>query len=460
METIAIMETLSPMETLKTLPTAKPTDGKLSSPVPGPGTCTRLEDLPMDVFLLYIVTQLHRRDLRNLRLAAPDLVHTLGAVLQRRCLGWAMPSAATYERCMERSENGHLQAIRLPEPLEVSFMRNWVFYHSDLTHQPFALAILEGRCGVVRNVLDAGLNPHSLYDLYGTPFWFLVIRNRTVKMLELFLAYPGIDVNQQTSWHTLVLDDLPAGRWHGCQRQYPQLWFDKHTILRDEPEEIQEDTVKIMEMLLARGARFNTLDFLRFMVCRPRGLELLRQAIRNANYVDDGSGKLLMHLAYALRFLSQTVVDVLLQELPDARTRKVGCLVRDALERRGHFRRWGRPSWRMIAHMIEEGFPLGSLAGLPNAEFVELAIVLDKLTPNPRWHGSDELPARARQRWSRLAELLLARPELQQAGFQQWRDPVTMLKDPLRSAVVSRDWLRVNTLLRQNTGQWQRMKGY
>ncbi|PYH45758.1 uncharacterized protein BP01DRAFT_38556 [Aspergillus saccharolyticus JOP 1030-1] len=367
-------------------------------------------------------------DLVNLSVSVPVLRQTLKESLQQRCKNWALPAKKYYKQ-YTLAEEGYLHGRKV----ELGIV------------QPFAEAILHGHCGVVRNVLDAGVHPNKDRDIYGESFWHLAVKTRNIDIVQIFLSFPQTDVNQLTWFGERALDMFTPKRWFWQMTQNPALRALNRSQHQSASEQasVQRDQ-RLMEILLARGATFTTSHFLGHLVRRPGGPELLRLAIRNGTYRKYST--LHQHMEYCIQHLSPNVLDVMTQECSDVKSIYTGRFIEEVLGNGQRRLRRGHVAHAFATYMIQQGFRLNIYYSL--TEFHELAVVLGKMVPRPNFYGSEVLPEKVWRKWARLAWLLLERPEMQCVGFEAWRDPEMILKSPLREATIARRWDEVGALLR------------
>ncbi|RAH65536.1 uncharacterized protein BO66DRAFT_442942 [Aspergillus aculeatinus CBS 121060] len=385
----------------------------------------KLEDLPMDILL-----------------AVPALSDTLRGLLKKRCLKWALPPKKYYERFTMVDENG------LPHENH----SNWsINRRPEIIPQPFVQAIIRGHYQVVQNVLDAGVHPHRNYDLFGNSFWHIAVRTRNLQMIQIFLSHPEIDVNQKTWTGYQALDMLSPKQRRYLSDYYPALGRIIHSRVTDKP---WTATVgghqRIIRLLLEKGAVFSSADCFIHLVRRPDGPDLLRLTIRNGLYKDGRTTDwhtLYKHISCCIQKLSVNILDVIVQEIPEVLWMPGLGLMQDALGQTSS-PYCKHASHKFAAYMIRKGFCLKLGYHWDRNEYPELAFVLGKLEPNPKFYGSKVLPRNVWRKWASLAELLLDRPELQKDGFEAWRDPDLILRSPLREALVARNWDEIRALLK------------
>ncbi|PYH78308.1 hypothetical protein BO82DRAFT_421907 [Aspergillus uvarum CBS 121591] len=363
---------------------------------------SNLEDLPMDILS-----------------SVPALSDTLRDPLRKQCLKWALPSKEHYERFTFVDEKE---------------------------------AIIRGRYQVVQNVLDAGVHPHKSYDLFANSFWHIAVRTRNLQMIQVFLSHPEIDVNQEKWSGSRALDMLSPVWWRYLSADYPALRTVISSRITDDPSPaIVGGDQRIVQLLLEKGAVFSSAEFFTYLVQRPGGPDLLRRAIRNGLYKNGSTINwygLRKHISRCIQKLSVNILDVIVQEIPEVLSMPGLGLILDAL---GQNLFCKRSSHKFASYMIRQGFRL-KLSYYLDRKYPELAFVLGKLEPNPRFYGSEVLPRNVWRKWASLAELLLERPELQQDGFETWRDPGLILRSPLREALVAKNWDEARALLKAGPG--------
>ncbi|PYI22852.1 hypothetical protein BO99DRAFT_440285 [Aspergillus violaceofuscus CBS 115571] len=419
-------------------------DGNTFGDAPERARVSNLEDLPMDI-LYVIIEQLNFWELMNLRSSVPALSDTLRNPLRKQCLKWALPSKKHYERFIWVDKRG------LPHK---SFW-NWsIDYRPENIPQPFAQAIIRGHYRVVQNVLDAGVHPHRNYDLFGNSFWHIAVRTRNLQMIQIFLSHPEIDVNQEMWTGDRALDMLSPEQRRYLSDDYPALRGIIHSRVTDTDNPwpaIVGGNQRIIELLLEKGAVFSSAECFIYLVRRPGGPDLLRLAIRNGLYKSGSTTNwygLCKHILHCIQKLSVNILDVIVQEIPEVLSMPGLGLILDALGQNVYCK---RASHKFAAYMIRKGFRL-KLSYYLDRKYPELAFVLGKLEPNPRFYGSEVLPRNVWRKWASLAELLLERRELQQDGFEAWRDPDLILRSPLREALVANNWVAARALLKAGPG--------
>ncbi|OJJ95422.1 hypothetical protein ASPACDRAFT_47775 [Aspergillus aculeatus ATCC 16872] len=378
----------------------------------------------------------------DILLSVPALSDTLRGLLKKRCLKWALPSKKYYEQFTRVDEKG------LPHRI----YSNWPIDHRrESIPQPFVQAIIRGHYQVVQNVLDAGVHPHRNYDLCGNSFWHIAVRTRNLQMIQIFLSHPEIDVNQKTWTGDRALDMLSPEQRRYLSDDYPALGRIIHSRVTDNPwpATVWGDQ-RVIRLLLEKSAVFSSADCFLYLVRRPGGPDLLRWAIRNGLYKDGSTTDwytLCKHITRCIQKLSVNILDVIVQEIPEVLSMPGLGLIQDALgQTPSPYCKHASP--KFAAYMIRKGFRLKLGYHWDRKEYPELAFVLGKLEPNPKFYVSKVLPRNVWRKWASLAELLLERPELQKDGFEAWRDPDLILRSPLRVALVARNWSEIRALLK------------
>ncbi|PYH78309.1 hypothetical protein BO82DRAFT_421909 [Aspergillus uvarum CBS 121591] len=334
-----------------------------------------------------------------------------------RCRETVIPTQVTYDAMIVANQHGNRRSSRY-------------LWHENPVSQPLARLVAQGRYDAVRFCLDdAGLDA-NLYDLSARPLLHIAAFYSQVPVARLLLQcgadiFATARVNRNTALDFAVCPEL-------SHEEFGQpLGYGIRTPARD----------AMVRLLLSEGARYTTNagpGALPYLCGMPNYIHLLRQAYDNGTYPRDEA------IAYQLLQcdLMPELVPAVVAALPEVLNSViVTASGRSAIEvalMLGHM--------ELALALINCGFPLN--LGLNDDQYPELAYPLDNLQ-----HNNFLTHAWDRQ----IAMALLARPQLQAAGFDQWiiqtgRWQRLILDEPLNYHIRTRNWLMANQMLRMGWG--------
>ncbi|RAH80598.1 hypothetical protein BO86DRAFT_124576 [Aspergillus japonicus CBS 114.51] len=197
----------------------------------------------------------------------------------------------------------------------------------------------------------------------------------------------------------------------------------------------------MVSLLLSEGARYATNagpGALPYLCGMPNYIHLLRQAYHNGTYPSDEAIAHQLLQCDLMPGLVPSVVAALPEVLDPVIVTASGRSAIEVALMLGHM--------ELALALINCGFPLN--LGLNDDQYPELAYPLDNLQRNNFLTYA----------WDRqIAMALLARPQLQAAGFDPWiiqtgRLQRLILDEPLNYHIRTRNWPMVNQMLRMGWG--------
>ncbi|RAK80312.1 uncharacterized protein BO72DRAFT_301637 [Aspergillus fijiensis CBS 313.89] len=336
-----------------------------------------------------------------------------------RCRKTVVPPQVTYDAMIIANQHDNRRSSRY-------------LWHENPVSQPLARLVAQGRYDAVRFCLeDAGLDA-NLYDLSARPLLHIAAFYAQVPVARLLLQrgadiFATARVNRNTALDFAVCPELSHDEFG------PPLGYGIRSFALD----------AMVRLLLSEGARYATNagpGALPYLCRMPDYINLLRQAYDNGTYLSDEAIARQLLLCDLMPGLVPPVVAALPEALGPVIVTASGRSAIEAALSLGHM--------ELALALINCGFPLNLGLNEDQYQYPELSYPLDNLQRNNFLTHV----------WDRQVVMaLLARPQLQAAGFGQWiiqtgRLEHLILDEPLNYQIRTRNWPMVNQMLRMGWG--------